>query len=109
VREIEVVLENRSIEVALEERNFVLELGLQGPPGPPGPQGPPGPGTGYYDVYPIPSYTTSATINHNLGRRPMVQFLTPWGEVVEGIDIVVTENQVILSAETPFAGYLILM
>jgi hypothetical protein len=29
--------------------------------------------------------------------------------VVEGLDIVVTENQVILSAETPFAGYVILM
>jgi hypothetical protein len=108
--DIEVVLESRDIAVQVEDtRPLVLEMGPQGPPGPPGPQGPPGPGGGYYEVYPIPTYTTSATINHNLGRRPVVQFLTLWGELIDGLDITVTDTQVILSAETPFAGYVILM
>jgi len=84
-------------------------MGPQGLPGPPGPQGPPGPAGGSYEVYPIPTYTTRAVINHDLGRRPIVQFLSLWGEVIEGVDITVTENQVILEAESPFAGYAVLM
>jgi hypothetical protein len=108
--DIEVVLESRDIAVQVEDtRPLILEIGPQGPPGPPGPQGPPGPPGGSYAVYEIPTYTISHTINHDLGRRPVVQFLTLWGEVVEGLDIVVTENQVILSSETPFAGYVVLM
>jgi hypothetical protein len=108
--EIVVVLEDRSMYVDVDDREvLVLEMGLQGPPGPPGPQGPPGPGTGFYGVYPIPNYTTRAIINHDLGRRPIVQFISLWGEVIDGMDITVTENQVILEAESPFAGYAVLM
>jgi hypothetical protein len=108
--DIEVVLESRDITVQVEDtRPFVLEMGPQGPPGPPGPQGPPGPGTGFYGVYPVPTYTTRAVINHDLGRYPIVQFLSLWGEVIDGVDITVTENQVILEADSPFAGYVVLM
>jgi len=108
--DIEVVLESRDIVVQVEDtRPLVLEMAPQGPPGPPGPQGPPGPGTGFYGVYPVPNYTTRTVINHGLGRRPIVQFVSLWGEVIDGIDIAVTENQVILEAESPFAGYVVLM
>lgn len=108
--EIVVVLEDRSMYVDVDDREvLVLEMGPQGPPGPPGPQGPPGPGTGFYGVYPVPNYTTRTVINHGLGRRPIVQFVSLWGEVIDGIDIAVTENQVILEAESPFAGYVVLM
>ena len=108
--ELEVVLEDRSIYVDVDDREvLVLEMGLQGPPGPPGPQGPPGPGVGSYEVYPIPTYTTRAVVNHDLGRRPIVQFLSLWGEAIDGVDITITENQVILEAENPFAGYVVLM
>jgi hypothetical protein len=107
VDELEVVLEDRSIYVDVDDREvLVLEMGPQGLPGP---QGPPGPAGGSYEVYPIPTYTTRAVINHDLGRRPIVQFLSLWGEVIEGVDITVTENQVVIEAESPFAGYAVLM
>lgn len=71
-----------------------------------GPAGPPGAGGGAADSYTHNQSSASATwtINHNLGRLPIVTLLTPGLVEFEAELVHTSNNQCIAYLATPLAG-----
>jgi hypothetical protein len=67
-------------------------------------QGPAGPGSGEVYNHTQSSPDTLWTINHNLGRRPVVELRTVGGVVMVGNITHVSTNQVQVSFATAIAG-----
>lgn len=74
--------------------------GLVGPPGPPGP---PGPGAEVFEYSP-PTAQAEWVLNHNFGRLPVVQVLSPGGFEVEAEVAHVSTNQARVYFNQPQQG-----
>lgn len=91
--------ESLPIQVTITEPEpIVITMAEQGPPGPSGLGAPP-----FYFLTP----STQWTVNHNLGRKPIVAAYSVggvemWAEVLQ-----VSINQAILIFDDPTAGYAI--
>lgn len=74
--------------------------GLVGPPGPPGP---PGPGAEVFEYSP-PTAQAEWVLNHNFGRLPVVQVLSPGGFEVEAEVAHISTNQARVYFNQPQQG-----
>lgn len=77
--------------------------GLVGPAGPAGPVGPAGPGAEVFEYSP-PTAQAEWVLNHNFGRRPVVQVLSPGGFEVEAEVAHVSTNQARVYFNQPQQG-----
>lgn len=77
--------------------------GLLGPTGLTGPAGPPGAGAEVFEYSP-PAAQAEWVLNHNFGRRPVVQVLSPGGFEVEAEVAHVSTNQARVYFNQPQQG-----
>jgi hypothetical protein len=96
---------DRIIEVVVDTAPRLIEVSHPGPKGDQGSQGEQGP-SGVAQSYRFPQSTPSAlwTVNHNLGRRPIVQLETIGGLVMIGGIIHVSDNIFQVSFDEPTTG-----
>lgn len=71
--------------------------------GPTGPAGPPGPGADIFQYTP-PAAQSEWVLNHNFGRLPLVQVLSPGGVEVEAEVVHISTNQVRVYFNQPQQG-----
>jgi hypothetical protein len=71
-------------------------VGVQGPPG--------GGGSAPRHIHTQASASATWTINHNLGLRPQVEVLSPGGVQVEAAVQHITDNQTVITFNTPQTG-----
>jgi hypothetical protein len=69
-------------------------VGVQGPPG----------GGALRHVHTQSSASSIWTVNHNLGLRPQVEVLSPGGVQVEAAVQHITDNQTVITFNTPQTG-----
>ena len=80
------------------------EQGMVGPPGPTGPIGPSGPAyAGLQILQPTPALEW--VLNHNLGRTPLIQALSPGGLELTGEVHHISPNQTRLRFSSVQTGY----
>lgn len=77
--------------------------GLQGQIGPSGPPGPPGPPSDYLEFAQV-SPSTEWIVNHNFGKIPIIQVISPGGIMVETEIFHQSENQTRIYFNTPQTG-----
>ena len=91
-----------SLNINAGENTFLSMVALQGAQGPAGPQGPAG-ADGFYHHAQL-SADTTWTINHNLGRNPVVSVLDSGGSQVECTVSHTSLNQVVLTLSYATSG-----
>ena len=97
---IEATIAQQSVAATVEQQEIAATMtGGRGPAGPPGP-------AGQVADYVFTQASPSAlwTINHNLGRKPLVSLLTVGGVLMQGDVLHVSDNQVQASFATIVAG-----
>lgn len=84
-------------QAAVGTERIAVAVGL------PGAQGPPGVAQAYRFAQPLPALLW--TINHNLGRRPIVQIETPGGLLMIGDVQHLSDNIAQISFDEPTTGF----
>lgn len=101
----QIVRVSRSPEHVRTERvDQIVRVVTSGPPGPPGPAGGGGGGPSGYDH----TQTVAAdtwTMNHNLGRRPVVELFTSGGVQFFAQIVHVSANQAVAYLNAPITGF----
>lgn len=105
--DIDNTVENIEIEsnteiIVVNPADETVSVILGGPQGPPGPSGSGGGTEGFDFTQSVVS--TTWTINHNLGHKPSVQTFTVGGLLVIGGVQHISNNQVVVTFNTPIAG-----
>jgi len=104
------LVDNQSVNLVVEQRQVELSLGevgpqgVPGPPGPPGPAGPPGETQTVSFVYVQAIPSASWEINHNLNWYPNVTVVDSAGTVVEGEIDYESEDRLVLRFSSEFSG-----
>jgi hypothetical protein len=91
-----------SLNINAGDNTFISVFALQGAEGPQGPQGDPG-ADGFYHHSQL-SADTTWTINHNLGRNPVVSVLDSAGSQIECSVSHTSINQVVLTLGYALSG-----
>ena len=88
--------------VVVAKATEVVTAVARGPQGPAGPVGPAGAVDDYTATF--ASASSTWTVNHNLGREPVIQVLTAGGVEMEAAIVHVSSNQAQVNFASPQTG-----
>lgn len=89
-----------AVEVPVPSTPAFVELVEQGPPGPPGAGG-----VATAFIHNQAGASDTWIINHNFGRRPVVELYTVGGVSLEGTLVHISDNQVQVLFSSAIAGF----